>query len=146
MRTSAEEKENPLESPKIALALGAEIAAPAGASVFTLYIRDTNAHENFIGVYESEEAAQSGLREWILDQWSSRSFQSNPPWEVDYGYGFSLETTLRFKKKWLADHTDEEIIKRFFYGSAQYDCGIDSHKVNAFFPREELEGKTNEQK
>ena len=143
-----------LEPVKVAVALGAKIYAPAGTLVFGLLINRDDSLGNdpkgpdtsSLGIYESRDAAKSGLREWILKEWESRHFQSNPPWEDEYGVSWSEDTNLKFKKQWLEERSDQEIIDLFFSTSLRYRYSIYTSTIGAFYPRVYPKVGSNEQK
>ena len=154
MSNKRERIEEILEPVKVAIALGATINAPAGTIVFSLLIHQDDSLGNdpkgpdtsSLGVYESEDAAKSRLREWVLAEWESRHFQNNTPWEDDYGVSWSEETNRRFKKQWLEERSDQNIIDLFFSLSFKYTYNIYPNTVGAFYPRVYPEVESNEQK
>lgn len=111
-----------------------------GIDCFAVYVtieqadRRDHARTDFVGVYDSREAAESGLREWILGWWYD---QLDEPWGT-HGQGFApneLNKYLDAEAEWIADKTDQDIINFHFndHGSQRYR--IEEVKLQGQKPR-----------
>lgn len=75
-QVSATEFQDALDVLHVAVALGMEITAPAGMSVWALRITDSDGVLIWDEVYCSPEGAYTGLRNFITERWDG-----DGPWE-----------------------------------------------------------------
>jgi hypothetical protein len=105
-----------------AIALGQEITAPVGSICFESHIYDGDgADVDFtLGTYGSEKDAKAAIAKWIIWDWGN---SGRNPWDPDrlISYG-DIENFDDAERKYLASHTNDEIIDWFFNQSSdRYD-------------------------
>ena len=126
-----------LRALEVAIALGAEVAAPVKSFVHIVRVEIVDEDDPFnnygyvVGVYQSVEAAKAGLVGWVLERWgdSGRSpfYDSwdNKEDEEDLDYEEA-------EKRYVEANSDDEILKAYFDASSDsYDIDKSYVKANA---------------
>lgn len=88
-------------------ALGLTLPTPPGLTVWAVECYAFDELVATLGPYSTREAAQAGLRDWVLVQWEQGD---SGPWSD------SEDPTIA-RTAWLADHDDEAICATY---AAQY--------------------------
>lgn len=115
---------DPITAIEVAITLGAEIAAPVNSFLYTFHVDivdeddQRNNYGYLVGVYQSQESAEAGVRNWILERWASTE---RAPWIEDFeGIDDDYEEK---EKEFLQGKTDIEVIKAYF------DDALDSYGI-----------------
>lgn len=107
---------------KCAVEFGQEVLAPIGTLCFEAHIYDGDgAMVDFtLGTYGSEKDAKAAIAKWIIWDWGN---SGRNPWDPDRLISSGdIESFDVAERKYLASHTNEEIIEWFFNQSSdRYD-------------------------
>ena len=147
-KNKSERLDELLEPVKVAVALGAQnipvvVGTKAYIASVDMYKHDSY-HEQWgevVGIYDSEIAAEAGLRKWILKRWDNlRSFEY-APWFSEYDQddieNIADELNEELKEAFLAENSDQDIINAFFHDESPHDYDIESYSIETFEPREQ---------
>jgi len=100
------------ETITVATALGMRIPAPMGTHAFMVTIAHRSGYESRLGVYQTRDAADNALADWILDLWEKQYYL---PWERAYTKDVIgvMEDIDQYKADfaaWLSEHTPVDVI------------------------------------
>ena len=135
-----------LEPVKVAVALGAKnIPVVVGTKAYLASV-DMYKHDSYhdqwgevIGIYDSEVAAEAGLRKWILNRWDGMRSAEIAPWFNEYDEDdiedISEELKEELREAFLFENSDKEIIDAFFHDESPHDYDIESYNIESFEPR-----------
>jgi len=113
--------EDAVEILRIALALGMDVPIPDGMTIYSGNIPGVNGDPLQFGVFMTEEAANTAIRNWIIGNWSWLRYD---PVDDTYGTeGWSDEQLAERREAWVSVRTSEEIINH-------YNAVTDSYEVH----------------
>jgi len=107
-----------VEAVRVAAALGMTIPVPEGLSVFEVTLFYEDGEEQSLGLFSSNDAAQTAARNTIIKDWNYAWF--NPEDKTFYSdEEMEQKEWEEIVERWLATHTSEDVIHvwRNAYGS-----------------------------
>lgn len=101
-----------LETVRVALALGAELAAEPGMRFHTATVTIDESYVADLGTFSTYEEALAAVSEWVVHEWDN-GFAA--PWqELD---DHATQDEAQAMDAWLAGKTDQEIVDEYFAGT-----------------------------
>ena len=136
--TRASDIDDLLDPVRVAIELGAtNIPVVVGSVAFAVYVtiqqadRRSHARTDFVGVYVSQNDAESGLRQWILERWHEHL---EAPWDIGDGI-YGAPNYWYEESEWISDMTDQEIIQFHFHDHGSQKYRIDEIMIMNEAPR-----------